>query len=508
MTDWLFRGFSRPSGPLLLLAGYFLLQWLLRINMGSGFELDESELLLFGQRLQLGYSASPPLYTWLQIPLLRLFGEGAAALALLKNLLLFLSYAFCYCIGRSAGLSVERAGLAALSLLLLPQIGWESQRDLTNSVLVTTLSAATLWALLALLNGRQSLAQYALLGLLFGLGVLAKYNFALLVLVATVSLATLQPRLVWRPAALLTLLICGATLAPFLLWFIDNAALAGSDAHRLETGLASYWGGVLSGLGSLAISYAAFCALLLLALLVSFRPWRQPVFSPVAGSRPAAVKFLRRMLWITPLLLILIVFLNGGVAYRDRYLLPLLFYIPVVALLLLPESLFVRGLRSYRRWLLTAMILIPLGLLARAHLVPLTGKPMKQTYPGQALAQILIRDSGIGDAGAPAFVIANRSFVGGNLKPHMGDAFVSSAQIHFPLREMMGARTLPVLLVWEPHPSGREYEKVKAYLEQQLGPGMQPLSEIGEATAHHRNAAGPKEVLAWQLWGDPVAAAK
>ncbi|MCB1880348.1 MAG: hypothetical protein KDI54_09880, partial [Gammaproteobacteria bacterium] len=69
MTDWLFRGFSRPSGPLLLLAGYFLLQWLLRINMGSGFELDESELLLFGQRLQLGYSASPPLYTWLQIPL-------------------------------------------------------------------------------------------------------------------------------------------------------------------------------------------------------------------------------------------------------------------------------------------------------------------------------------------------------------------------------------------------------------------------------------------------------
>lgn len=500
MTDWLFRGFSRPSGPLLLLAGYFLLQWLLRINMGSGFELDESELLLFGQRLQLGYSSSPPLYTWLQIPLLRLFGEGAAALALLKNLLLFLSYASLYSVGRSAGLSVERAGVAALSLLLLPQIGWESQRDLTNSVLVTTLSAATLWAFLALLNGRRGLGQYALLGLLFGLGILAKYNFALLILVAIISLATLQPRLVWRPASLLTLLICGATVAPFLLWFIENAALAASDAHRLETGLSSYWGGVSRGLGSLVVSYASFCALLLLALLISFKPWRKPTFSPAAESRPVAVKFLQRMLWITPLMLILIVFLIGGVAYRDRYLLPLLFYIPVVVFLLLPEQLYAQGARSYRRWLLAAMILIPLGLLARAHLIPLTGKPMKQTYPGQALAQSLIRD-----AGAPAFVIANRSFVGGNLKPHMGDAFVASAQVYFPLRELMGGRSQPVLLVWEPHQSGREYEKVKAYLQQQLGPGVQPLSATGEAIAHHRNADGPEEVLAWQLWGDKVS---
>ena len=497
MSQWLFRRLSRPSGLLLLLAAYFLLHWLLRITAGGGFELDEAEQLLFGQCLQPGYSADPPLYTWLQIPLLRLFGEGAAALGLLKNLLLFLTYVCSYFIGRQAGLSVERAGLAALSLLLLPQIGWESQRDLTHSVLVTTLSAASLWTLLALLNGRRGPGQYALLGLLFGLGLLSKYNFAIFILIVTITLASLQPRLVWRPASLLTLLTCALTLSPFLLWLLDNAALAGSDAQRLETGFSGYWEGVSSGLLSLALSYAAFCALLLLALLVSFRPWREPIFKTPEESRPMALRFLLRMLWITPLILILILLLIGGVAYRDRYLLPVLFHIPVVAFLMLPEKTFVRGLVGYRRWLLAAMILIPLGLFARAHLVPLTGKPMKQTYPGQALARILIRD-----AGAPAFVIANRSFIGGNLKPHMGSAFVGSAQAQFPLRTMLEGRSQPILLVWEPHPSGREFEKVQTYLRQQLGPGVSALSSIGKAAAHHRNADGPVEVLEWQLWGE------
>ena len=496
MSEWLFRGLSRPSGPLLLLAGYFLLQWMLRIFMGSGFELDEAELLLFGQRLQLGYSASPPLYTWLQIPLLRLLGEGAAALALLKNLLLFLSYACCYFAGRSAGLTGERAGVAALSLLLLPQIGWESQRDLTNSVLVTTLSAATLWAMIALLNGRRGASQYVLIGLLFGAGILAKYNFALFMLVAVVALATLQPRLVWRPASLLTLLVCAVTVAPFILWFIEHVALASSDVQRLETGLSNYWGGVAKGLRSLITAYAAFCALFIVALLVSFRPWRVAFPARSAAEKPLPLKFLQRMLWITPLLLVLILFLFGGVAYRDRYLLPVLFYIPLVVFLLLPEQLFRYGLKRYRRWLLAAMILIPLGLLIRAHLLPLTGKPMKQTYPGEALARLLIRD-----AQAPAFVIANRSFVGGNLKPHMGGAFVGSAQTQFPLREMMGAHPQPVLLVWEPHPGDREYQKVTAYLQQQLGSRIAPLSEIGEAVAYHRNSNGPSETLNWQLWG-------
>lgn len=501
MTAWLLRSLSRPSGTMLLLAGYFLLQWLLRITMGPGFELDEAEQLLFGQRWQLGYSADPPLYTWLQIPLLRLFGDGAAALALLKNLLLFLTYACCWFIGRQAGLGVERAALAALSLVLLPQIGWESQRDLTHSVLVTTVSAASLWALLALLNGRRGAGQYALLGLLFGLGLLSKYNFAVFILVAAIALASLRPALVWRPAALLTLLTCALTVTPFLVWLSDNAALAASDAHRLGTGLSGYWAGVARGIVSLIESYAAFCGLLLLVLLLSFRP--RGIVPAAAPPRTLAAQLLARILWITLIVLILILFLTGGTEYRDRYLLPVLFFIPVVALLRVPEQAFVRGRRAYLRWLLAAMLLIPLGLMARAHLIPLTGKPMKLTFPGPALAGALVAY-----AGAPAYVIANRSFIGGNLKPFIGAAFVGSTQAQFPLRGMMEGRPQPVLLVWEPHRSDREFEKVKAYLQQQLGPAVRPLSARGSVSARHLNSEGEQVVLEWQLWERAPSAEK
>jgi len=496
MTDWLFRSFARPSGPLLFLAGYFLLQWLLRITMGPGFELDESEQLLFGQRLQWGYSADPPLYTWLQIPLLRLLGEGAAALALLKNLLLLLTYTCCYYIGRQAGLSVERAGLAALSLLLLPQIGWESQRDLTHSVLVTTVAAASLWAILALLNGRRSTGQYALLGLLFGIGLLSKYNFAIFILVATVSLASLQPRLVWRPAFLLTLLICALTVAPFLLWLVDNADLAASNAHKVGADLSiGYWSGIGRGLFSLLKAYAAFGLLLLTALLVSFRPWGAAVSDSPARTATPAAKLLTRMLWITALLFSLLL-LTGGAIYRDRYLLPVLFFLPVTAFLLLPEQAFIRGLRRYRRWLIAALVLIPLGLLIRGHLLPLAGESMKQTFPGRALAETLIRD-----ANAPRFVIANRSYIGGNLKPFMGDAFVGSVQTQFPWREMLAGGGQPILLVWEVGGSGREFEKVKAYLQRQLGPQALALSEPGQASGNHQSRDGEQVLLGWQLWG-------
>ncbi|MCP4287837.1 MAG: hypothetical protein GY792_25940 [Gammaproteobacteria bacterium] len=498
MSEWLGRFFSRPSGPLLLLAGYFLLQWALRTTMGTGFELDESEQLLFAQRLQLGYSADPPLYTWLQIPLLRLFGESAAALALLKNLLLFLTYACCYFIGRGAGLNIERAGLAALSLILLPQIGWESQRDLTHSVLVTTVAAAALWTLVSLLNGRRGPGQYALLGLLFGLGLLSKYNFAIFILVVTITLATLQPRLVWRPASLLTLSICALTVTPFAYWLIDHIELATSTAHKLGTDVyPSYWKGVAAGLVSLVRSYAAFCGLLLLALLISFRPWsllRGASLSKTA--RPAAVLLLQRMLWITLLVLIIILLSMGSMEYRDRYLLPVLFFFPLIAFLLLPANVFLRGVSGYRRWLLAAMVLIPLGLLVRGHLLPLTGKQVKLAFPGQSLAQALIRD-----AGAPAFVIANRSFIGGNLKPYLGIAFVASTRMQFPLRELLAERGQPILLVWEPGRSGREFERVKHYLRQQLGSQVQPLSAPGQVSADYRYTDGRKAVLAWQLWG-------
>ena len=76
-----------------VIAAYFGLQVVLRLTLGSSLELDEAEQMVLGQRLQAGYTGQPPLYTWLQIGFFAIFGQGVLALALLKNLLLFLTYA-------------------------------------------------------------------------------------------------------------------------------------------------------------------------------------------------------------------------------------------------------------------------------------------------------------------------------------------------------------------------------------------------------------------------------
>ena len=82
-------------------------------------------------------------------------GNGVVALALFKNSLLLASLVFTYLAVREI-VDDERVALVAMfSMLLFPQITWESQRDLTHSVLATALAAATFFV--ALRDARRAL---------------------------------------------------------------------------------------------------------------------------------------------------------------------------------------------------------------------------------------------------------------------------------------------------------------------------------------------------------------
>ncbi|MCX6865636.1 MAG: glycosyltransferase family 39 protein [Verrucomicrobia bacterium] len=111
---------------LLLLVLYFTLHLLLRLCVSNSAELDEAEQLLLTQDLRLGYGSQPPLYTWLQSGLFALCGINIFALAVLKNGLLFLTYFFVYLGAREITRDNNRAVIAMLSLLWIPQICWES----------------------------------------------------------------------------------------------------------------------------------------------------------------------------------------------------------------------------------------------------------------------------------------------------------------------------------------------------------------------------------------------
>ena len=479
----------------LLLAAYFTFHWLLRTVSGGGFELDEAEQLVLGQRLQLGYNPNPPLYTWLQIPLLRLFGEHVLPLSLMKNLLLFGTYSAVYFIGRRCGFGVEKAFLASLSLLLLPGIGWESQRDLTHSVLVTTVAAATLLVILDLLQGRRETVRYLLLGLLFGLGVLSKWNFGLLALALVVTLASMQPRTVFRPAILLSLLVAALLVAPYLWWVYEHLSVATATSYKLVVETSPYLERLAKGVKTLAGAYLEYAALFLVLVTAFFLPWRAER-KDSESEKPLAVNYLIRLFWVSLGMLMLFMLVSGGTVFRSRWLLPLLFYLPVLVFALIPGTFWVpRRIRSYRRLLYAVIILIPIGLMARVYLLPHFGDFTKPHFPGEELAQALKREAGEQD-----LLIAADNFIGGNLQPYLMNTLVAAPPVDFPLGAARRHPDESFLLLWNSAQHREAPGALRAYAAERLGRSIEPVGPSREMQVLYRFSETEHYKLGWQKY--------
>lgn len=168
---------SPIAHPLAWLLAIALAHVAVRVSVSPALKWDEAEQMLWSQQLAWGYGAQPPLYTWLQWALNLVFGPSVLALSLLKHTLLALTYALMYLAGREL-LGPRGAWWASASMLLLPALGWYSIRDQTHTILVTAMTCGAWWLLLRGLRRPQP-ATFAWLGLVCGLGLLAKYNFAL-----------------------------------------------------------------------------------------------------------------------------------------------------------------------------------------------------------------------------------------------------------------------------------------------------------------------------------------
>ena len=254
--------------PLLAVLAYFLAYLVLRLAEQGGLERDEAEIVYLARALQLGYGTQPPLYTWLQWGAFQLFGINRFALVIVKDLALVTTFVAMYGAARPLA-GRDGALVAAATLLLFPQIGWEALRTQTHSVLMTTLACSLLWSYVALL-GRQSLPRYALFGLLAGLGMLAKYNFAmLLVAVAGASLlVAAHRRLLWRRQAwagpIVALAVFVLVVAPHAAWVYGHpdAAFA-ATVQKMRAGAvdAPYLRRVGQGLLEIVDGIAAYLAL-------------------------------------------------------------------------------------------------------------------------------------------------------------------------------------------------------------------------------------------------------
>ena len=214
---------QRPCLLPIILAGYGLLHVLIRLVISQGAELDEAEQLLLSQSFAIGYTDQPPLYTWLLIGVEAIFGVDILSLAILKNLLLFITHLCLFLAARILLNDAYLAALTALSLWLVPQIAWESHRDLTHSVLVTSLSSGFFYVMVTLLHSGQ-MRQYLLLGCLLGLGALSKHSFlffAAALFGAVLSQRAGRDRLLDR-RMLLAGVLAGGVALPYFLWLFEH----------------------------------------------------------------------------------------------------------------------------------------------------------------------------------------------------------------------------------------------------------------------------------------------
>jgi len=389
---------------ILLFAGYYIGHAALRVATGGALGLDEAEIILDARRLDWGYGPQLPLYAWLQWGVFQITGPTLLGIAALKNTLLFAIIATLYATLRTRH-TPYAAGLAVLSLLLLPQVSWEAQRALTHSILVSLASVLTLAAVWQILRAPRAWG-FVLLGLAMAVGGLSKYNYA--VVPAAMILAALTVpdtrRAILSPWLAVSFGLAAALLARPMLWIAENPDLALASAHKLQmTAEGSAAVIAVTGIGALALAVLGFVAPL---ALVSAALW---VFHRLHDSAPAPddlSRFIARTILWALTLITLIILTSGSTNIKDRWLQPILiFSAPLVTLWLLPRIEQVGARRlvqvSAALALLIAVVMVHYNMAGRAY----RAAPFATLTP-----QIIAHIPADGAIVAPVWVAGNMAY--------------------------------------------------------------------------------------------------
>ena len=421
---------------------YFGLHVLSRSVVSTGLQLDEAEQLLLSQDWRWGYGSQGPLYTWIQKILFSAIGTNVFALSLLKNTLLFGAYAFVYCAAREIFVRKEPAVFASASLLLVPNIVWESQRDQTHLILATACAAITLFIFIRLLKTGKP-GCYAAFGALVGLGALSKYNFLFFpvsLILAALSVPKLRRAVLSRKLAL-SLVAVAVVVAPHVNWLLHNKGLALSQSYKFKMAAAD--GGVknyIRGAMRFAKSAGAFLAVPILVyapLLHRALKTRRAVH--IAGEDQLYLGFLLRVLVCGLLLSLAAVLLFRVTEIKDRWMQPLLFAAPIVLVGWVRPQL--EGGRG--TWLLKLAGAAALGVLIAINGTVLGANLLKRAHnlniPYSALAAEL-RKAGF----EKGTIFAPKMLLGGNLKIQFKESRVVVSEVPYDLPLPGGAK----LIVW------------------------------------------------------------
>ena len=406
---------ERPLAWLLLLA---LAHVAVRVAVSPALKWDEAEQMLWSQQLALGYGAQPPLYTWLQWGVNQVAGPSVLALSFLKHALLALTYVLMYLAGCQL-LGPRGAWWASASMMLLPPLGWYSIRDQTHTILVTAMACGAWWLLLRIVRHRRP-ADFAWLGLVCGLGLLAKYSFALVagaMLAAALSVPESRRALLSR-GWWWALVVGALVVLPHATWLLSHLAEATTGTlnkmqihpeRRLGKGLLSLLDGALGTL-----------ALWVLAALWAFRAawWRRPL----APAAPWAHRVFARYLALVLLALLGMVLFAGVTNFKGRWVLPLLCMAPLAAFAARPELQQHPRAGRYTGALIAMALVILAAAGARPWFSGLRGEPDELNHPAAELA-VALAQAGYDGRG---LIIASDHMMAGMLRTRFPGAEVDA----------------------------------------------------------------------------------
>ncbi|HZV82056.1 MAG TPA: glycosyltransferase family 39 protein, partial [Geobacteraceae bacterium] len=373
-------------------------------------DLDQAEQLVLSQSWQFGYTAQPPLYTWMVRGVLCLAKPGLAPLLAIKVFLLSALAAMLLETGRLFSFTRHQYLITIASLTFIPQIIWEGQRDLTHSVLATVLAAATLMQTVRTHRDQNSL-NYILLGLLAGLGLLSKYNFAvfILCLALTVLLTSPYRKLALNPRIVLTIVVVVTVFAPHLHWMLDHVAVVTESAHKLKMESGNHFYGVATAFYRATAFLTPLWILALLVLTCGI--------DVNSDDQRGYGRFMVNLLGVTMIVVALFVLISGAQKIKDRWFQPLLFFVPVL-IALYAKPLWSR-VRIYCLLSVVVLATVAVALPVRTLFADIFRQTRRPNIPYQLQFSRLAKQSG-----EPAAILAESKLLGGNARSYFGETSI------------------------------------------------------------------------------------
>lgn len=465
--------FRRADAMIFAVAAYFVLCVALRVFISPALEIDEGEQAFVSQFLALGYGPQPPFYNWLQYAVVEAFGVSLTALTVLKHLLLFLC---CLFYGLAARIVIKDRTLAAMAMLgvlTLPPVFLLAQRDLSHTVSALFAVSLFLYGFFRTLRN-PSLFSYLLTGVAVGIGLISKYNFALVPAAAVLAVLPerdLRQRIFdWR--LIVSLTVAFAIVLPHAYWILHNLTSASAGTiNEMKEGLE---GGRMAQAfkGTISLISAIFGATILpLAFFAAVFPFD---IKRICLAESQWTRITGRIICLCLIAVLLIVLGLGATHIREKWLALFVVILPLYLCLKI-DAAGIETTGKLKRFAIPLFIMIfavLIGVSARVVTSPMLGSYNKLNIPYEAFIREITQNHAI----QPALVIADDTNLAGSVRLQLPLSTAITAY-NPPVPLAAGWRSAgPVLVIWRG--KGESEPALPESLQQKLIEGGVAASDI------------------------------